>query len=76
MVKRDDFQHKPVSGMGLTELWKPWPIEIADLPIVNADFPVCYVNVYQRVRGKDKEVECRPERVGAGAVENLGFGTT
>ena len=25
------------------------PIEIVDLPIINGDFPVRYVNVYQRV---------------------------
>ena len=36
------------SGKRLHSYWK-WPIEIVDLPLKNSDFPVRFVNVYQRV---------------------------
>ena len=32
-----------------SSLWYRWPIKIVDLPIKDGDFPVRYVNVYQRI---------------------------
>jgi len=40
---------KPSGNLLQFANWKPWTIEIDDLPIINCDFPVRYVNVYWRV---------------------------
>jgi len=42
--------HPKTCGRNDPQTLKPWFIEIVDLAIENCDFPVRYINVYQRVK--------------------------